>query len=316
MTRRNIFILICCCIAITIVVIWSRHVSNPVTSAGLIVVKALEKIEILPDAKILFVGDMMFDRTIRSIAEERGYDHMFSCVADYLNRFDAVIGNLEGPITDYPSRSANTLPGELGNTSFTFDPVVSGVLARHNVRLLSVGNNHISDFGREGRESTKKYLEQAGVLYAGIPNESQLITTTIDGVRVGFVAFNQFLGEGDEVKTVQVIQEARAESDYVIVYTHWGEEYVPATNYMKSLAHTFIDAGADMIIGSHPHVIQESELYKGKHIYYSLGNFIFDQYWTNEVKTGLGVEVTLGADVTIREVFFDIGRDGRTCLSD
>lgn len=316
MSKRNIYILLICLICIVLLLVWPKRVSNPTTDAGLVAVKLLEKVEILPDAKILFVGDMMFDRTIRNIGNEKGYEHIFSCLNTYLNDFDIVFGNLEGPITEYPSRSANTVPGEPGNTSFTFDPIVADLLARHNIRFVSLGNNHISDFGKEGRESTKTHLSNENISYVGVPGETQFVVTNIDGVCVGFVAFNQFLGEGDEYKTVQAIREASTESDYVIVYTHWGEEYVEATEYMKYLARTFVDAGADMVIGSHPHVIQESELYKGKYIYYSLGNFIFDQYWMDEVKTGLGVEVTIGVDIEVKEVLFDIGRDGRTCLKE
>lgn len=74
---------------------------------------------------------------------------------------------------------------------------------------------------------------------------------------------------------------------------HWGEEYSTKPNELqKKLAHSFIDAGADMVIGAHPHVVQTNEIYKGKHIYYSLGNYIFDQWFRPEVKKGLGVEVS------------------------
>ncbi len=265
--------------------------------------------------KILFVGDMMFDRTIRSIAEKKGYEHIFSCLSDYVTGFDAVVGNLEGPITPYASKSSGTIPGEEGNTTFTFDQAVAGVLARFNFTLVHLGNNHIRDFGREGVSTTKAFLEAESIGYFGAPNEEISIVKKIGGTKIAFVSFNQFLGQNDPQKTIDAIWKAKREADVTVVYTHWGDEYVEPTEYMKSLAHRFIDAGADMVVGSHPHVIQSHEVYEGKHIYYSLGNFIFDQYWTSEVKIGQGLEVTFkGNDISIAERYFDIGRDGRTCV--
>ncbi|HEY0908231.1 MAG TPA: CapA family protein [Candidatus Paceibacterota bacterium] len=268
-------------------------------------------------AEILFVGDMMFDRTIRTKAEATttGYALPFSCAKEYLSGFDSVVGNLEGPITDYPSTSAGTLPGEPGNTSFTFDPATARALYESNIRLLNLGNNHSSDKGPYGADVTQEYLLAAGVGYFGSPRGNISTTTRIGGFDVAFVNFNQFLGLNDPSKTISAIQGARESSDFVFVYTHWGEEYVPANDFQKETARAFIDAGADMVIGSHPHVIQESEVYNGKHIFYSLGNFIFDQYWNRDVSTGLGVEVFLSPEgISIKEQRFESKRNGTTCL--
>lgn len=266
-------------------------------------------------ARILFVGDMMFDRTLRSLADSKGYDAIFSCAADYLKEFDVVVGNLEGPITTYPSLSAGTKPGEQGNTSFTFHPDVAQTLSRHNIGIVSIGNNHILDFGREGLAMTQKYLSESNISYFGSPIGDISIVKKIGDKKIAFVAFNQFLGQNDPQKTIDAIWKMRREADFVVVYAHWGEEYVEVTEYMKSVAHRFIDSGADLILGSHPHVIQEHEIYSDKHIYYSLGNFVFDQYWTSEVRTGLGVELALqGKEILLTEQAFDIQRNGQTCL--
>lgn len=265
--------------------------------------------------RMLFVGDMMFDRTIRTTSESKGYSHPFSCAAEYLKSFDAVVGNLEGSITEYKSYSAGTKPGEPGNTTFTFSPKIVSELSAHNFRILNLGNNHIHDFGKTGASTTAAFLEEGNIAYFGLPGGDIAKTLEMHGKEIAFINYNQFLGQDDPQKTKQAIWDARRESDFIVVYTHWGDEYVPATEYAKALAHGFIDAGADMVIGSHPHVVQEHELYRGKHIFYSLGNFIFDQYWTEAVSTGLGVEVILdGKDVTVKEREFKILRDGRTCL--
>jgi poly-gamma-glutamate synthesis protein (capsule biosynthesis protein) len=99
------------------------------------------------------------------------------------------------------------------------------------------------------------------------------------------------------------------------VYSHWGDEYVTANAMQKSLARRFIDAGAEIVIGAHPHVVQEHELYAGKHIYYSLGNFIFDQYFNEQVRRGLMLELALDASgiADIREIPTYLERDRRTC---
>ncbi|MEK7607520.1 MAG: CapA family protein [Patescibacteria group bacterium] len=267
--------------------------------------------------KILFVGDLMFDRTIRIIAEEKGYDYLFSCANNYLREFDFVIANLEGPITNESSISRNTKPGEASNTTFTFDISVAKTLASNNIKMVNLGNNHILDFGEIGRDSTIRELSLAGVMYFGSPGNTIMATTSLRGYTLTIINFNQFSGENNAKKTIEAVWQAKRTADLVVVYSHWGDEYLPATEYEKALAHSFIDAGADLVIGSHPHVIQEREIYKDKSIYYSLGNFIFDQYFTDEVKTGAGVEV-LFDDQTLseKEVRFDIRRDGRTCLAE
>lgn len=267
-------------------------------------------------AKMLFVGDMMFDRTIRAIAEKNGYSYLFSCLAPYLKSFDAVIGNLEGPITFADSWSVGTKPGIQGNTSFTFSPLSAYALASHNVRVLNLGNNHILDRGWEGIEATTRVLEDNGLSYFGVPGGDIATTTEVGGVDIGSVNFNQFLGQNDPEKAILAIRSMKKEGIFTVVYAHWGDEYLSETDKEISWARSFVDAGADLVIGSHPHVIQGIETYKGKRIYYSLGNFIFDQYFSDGVRRGLGVEVSIvGNDVTYKEVFFDIARDGTTCLS-
>lgn len=260
---------------------------------GVVIVSVFTRpLETGKEARLLFVGDMMFDRTIRTRAFDTvdGYKALFDDVREYVSQFDMVVGNLEGPLTSQPSTSVGTVPGQEGNTSFTFSPVIADVLSRHNVRAVHIGNNHILDRGYQGFIETKQYLDQAEILYFGKPAQISA-TTTIHGIRIGLVSFNQFLGFGNPEETTTAIQHVRDTSDVVIVYTHWGDEYVGAQEYQKTWARLWIDAGADMVIGSHPHVIQEHEVYKDKHIYYSLGNFIFDQYWNDEVRTGLALEV-------------------------
>lgn len=247
---------------------------------------------------MLFVGDMMFDRTIRSVAEARGGDYLFSCISEYMRGFDAVVGNLEGPITGNPSVSRTTRPGDDGNTVFTFPTSTAGLLARNGVGIVSLANNHIFDFGRAGVRETGESLRSAGVRYFGDPLDpsGKSVMARVGDFSVALVGFNAFLGVDSVKGTVEEIVRLRPGVDRVIVFAHWGDEYVPANEFQRATARAFIDAGAGAVIGAHPHVIQESESYGGGAIYYSLGNFIFDQYWDESVRRGMVLEVAVGRE--------------------
>ena len=249
--------------------------------------------------RILFVGDMMFDRYVRQVSDKNGYGFVFQKVDGLLRSNDLVVGNLEGPITDNKSVNVDSKMGDKNNYIFTFDPKVSDVLAKENIKLVNIGNNHISNFGSSGIENTRKYLTQSGVGFFGDPEnaDKRLVMEDIKNVRIAFVNYNQFVA-GAEQKTIADINSAKKmKADLIIIYTHWGKEFViDPDEDIKNLAHEFIDNGADLIIGSHPHVVQPKEEYKGKMIYYSLGNFIFDQYFEQGTQNGLAVQVEISTE--------------------
>ncbi len=263
--------------------------------------------------KILFVGDMMFDRTIRTIMEREGEDHIFSCISDNFKKYDLVVGNLEGPITSNHSVSVGTLPGDSNNMRFTFPAYVSDLLYKNNVRAVSIANNHIFDFGREGVEETKKLLRASGVSFFGDATDINFKTYIYKNVAI--VGFNQFLGTDTVDLTMAEISKFSSAGYLVVVFAHWGEEYESVAEYQREWAHSFVDAGASLVIGAHPHVIQGFEKYKNATIYYSLGNFIFDQWWEEKVRKGMGVELIFdNKNISTKEIYFESSRDGRTCL--
>ena len=268
-------------------------------------------------ATLLFVGDMMFDRTILAMSEEEGSDHVFSCMADYLKEFDLVVGNLEGPITEYQSVSRATVPGDAGNTTFTFPTSTAATLSRNNVRAVSLANNHIFDFGRKGVESTGRYLGESGVGYFGDPLDSSRMSLVRDikGTTFAFVGFTEFYGINTVESVVAEVRRVRSLANQVVVFAHWGEEYSPVTDGQRVAARAFIDAGADLVVGAHPHIIQESESYRGGVIYYSLGNFIFDQYWDASVRIGLVLEMLVkDGSVSFSPRRVESSRTGGPCL--
>jgi len=268
--------------------------------------------------RILFGGDMMFDRSVRQVMEKNGDDFIFSCIEETLSDNDLVVANLEGPITTHASMSVGSEIGSPENFTFTFATSTATLLKRHNISLVNLGNNHMLNFSREGLLQTKQWLDSAGVAYFGDPDlveDERVARISVNGLPFSFVNWSDWTSDKTDHTVAQVNKEAKS-GRVTIVYTHWGEEYVPPTPQMRQLAHSFIDAGAAVVIGSHPHIVQEMEEYNGRRIYYSLGNFVFDQYWNEQVRTGLLVRVTFDAsrNMSFEELPISLGRDRRTCL--
>jgi poly-gamma-glutamate capsule biosynthesis protein CapA/YwtB (metallophosphatase superfamily) len=268
--------------------------------------------------KLLFVGDLMFDRGIRYYANKNGgNEFIFDKISAELLSNDLVVANLEGPITDEKSISAGTIPESADNYVFTFDPSLAKTLYDENIGLVNLGNNHIFNFGYTGLASTEKYLDDADVGYFGAPNDKRSVIKNIKGIRIAFVSYNQFSGDEKNV-VIDEIKEDKAKADIIIVFSHWGAEYIlTPSDTIKNLAHSFVDAGADLVIGSHPHVIEPMEIYNGKRIYYSLGNFVFDQYFSEYVRNGLGVEVIIDKatkQFEFGEVRFYLQNNGQTIV--
>lgn len=278
---------------------WSFSLERPIQE------KPEISIPSIPESRkrvvLVFGGDVQLDRYIRSVVFKRGWDFLLSnSLRQELETADLAIVNLEGPITDAASVSLSSKEGTRENYLFTFPPEGASFLRDEGLKLVNIGNNHILNFKEDGVEATKQYLSQAGVQFFGSPlaGDNRVSIQSFDDTRVAFVNYNEFIFQGKE-KALADIASVRDNADFVIVYTHWGKEYVEATDSVKNLAHEFIDAGVDLIIGSHPHVVQASETYKGKMVYYSLGNFVFDQYFSPETMSGLLVRAVLDPETSL-----------------
>ncbi|NTV41427.1 MAG: CapA family protein [Candidatus Moranbacteria bacterium] len=269
--------------------------------------------------RILFVGDMMFDRYIRQVSEKKGSDFVFAGVKEMLSGSDLVIGNLEGPITDKPSVSVGSKIGVPDNYIFTFDPAVGGQLWKNNIHLVNLGNNHILNFGEEGLSKTKENLKSSGVDFFGDPaGEKRLAIWEKNGTKIVFVSYNQFEKDAKSKTLVDIVQAKKAKTDWLVLYAHWGTEFASqSSDNIKDLAHSFIDSGVDLVIGSHPHVVQDKEEYKGKMIYYSLGNFIFDQYFSPQTQRGMAVQFEMNSrdgKISAKEFLVSMKNSGQTIL--
>ena len=268
-------------------------------------------------ASIVFGGDVMLDRYIRGIAERDGYSTLLEGETDILLESDGVVINLEGPITENPSISMGSPIGSRNNYYFTFSPESVDFLLENNMTIAHVGNNHIYNFDKEGLESTQKYLENAGIGYFGaledLP-ERYVLRQTINDIDISLVSHNEFSKVRPE-KIRELILEERRWADFVVVYAHWGVEYdTTPTQTQREIAYSYIESGADILIGSHPHVVQEIQEHQGKKIYYSLGNFVFDQYFSEGVKNGLLLKVTFPSEgeLHIEEIPVTLSPSGKT----
>lgn len=265
---------------------------------------------VMPPVRLLAVGDLMFSRSVAAKLKEQGDNYYpFDELGDTLASGDITFGNLETAI----------MAGRViksGEMVFRSDPEVAGALADAGFDIVSLANNHSMNFGVEGMEDTLRYLSDANVatVGGGINAETAREPKVIErnGLRLAFLAYvdGRFTPTSYEAKEnlpgvamarVEDVREdvARAKgiADLVIVSFHWGQEYQPKFDAIqKRLAHTAIEAGATLIIGHHPHVVQEVERYKDGLIIYSLGNFIFDQMWSQDTRRGLIAEIKLGAD--------------------
>lgn len=200
--------------------------------------------------------------------ENQGYDYSYFLknVQPYFSTDDLTIVNFEGTLTTRGTREDKTF-------AFKGDPEYTKILTEGSVEAVTLANNHTRDYGQVSLEDTRKYLDEAGVVWF-----ENLNTRVIDvkGVKVGLVGLYSLNGTAEENLPKAMEQVKNNGAEVIIVQAHWGIE---GNNYpgddQISLAHSAIDMGADLVIGHHPHVLQGIERYKGRMIAYSLGNFCF-----------------------------------------
>lgn len=234
---------------------------------------------------IRFVGDIMLGRYVEQLTDKYGDDYSFKGVHYILSEPDITIGNFEGNI---PRVHSPTPPGDM---HFSMSSKTMSRLAQEGFDVLSLANNHSYDNGHSAYLYTQKMCIQSNIICGGdhqfiSPNNSHIIT--YDGVRIGILFLYTVFTQPTSDELEQLFAKIRDISDVQIAYIHWGDEYkLKHNSTQEKLAHELIDIGIDVIVGHHPHVIQDIEIYKNVPIFYSLGNFIFDQYFSVDVQEGL-----------------------------
>lgn len=241
------------------------------------------------ETKILFVGDVMLGRYVETLIKENSSAYPFIGMDSLTGRYDHVIGNFEAPIA---KEHTQTKP-----ESFRFSIATTSITSLGEYfSAFSLANNHTFDQEDEGLIFTQQQLAKETVNTFGLPNSvgtSSVLITQHGDKKIALVGLNA-VSKIDATSTLQLLSSLNTSSDMQIFYMHWGTEYELTHNHtQEELAHMLIDNGADLIIGHHPHVVQDIAMYKGVPIFYSLGNFVFDQYFDEQVQIGLGVELSL-----------------------
>lgn len=250
--------------------------------------KSNDREEPIPaSGKITFVGDIMFAREVERALMANGVDWPFSTIKDSWTDSDLVVGNYEATIRDTYRYEGEVL-------AFDVIPELNEGLRNAGFTHLSLANNHGDDFGAAVTQYTREKIAELGIVPFGDPVSSELFVARAyaGDIPVSLIGFHAFLEEPSSL--VQAIREEDAVGQFVILYPHWGNEYqFEPSNAQRAAAEVFIDAGADLIIGAHPHVVEPIELVDGVPVAWSLGNFVFDQDWSTATQEGLMLHVTI-----------------------
>lgn len=236
--------------------------------------------------KFIATGDVIPARSVNSImVRQNDFTYPFLQTASLLKKADVVLINLEAPLIE-------NCPVTDEGMVFCGDPRFIKGLKFANIKVANLANNHSGNYGNEGLDSTVKLLKNNGLKISGLGKPAFLKK---NGIRLAFLGFNDIaknpylkIALAEPKMITKQIKQAKKKADFVIVSFHWGDEYTAKPNSrQRFLAHLAIDSGADLIIGNHPHWVQSKEKYQGKLINYALGNFIFDQMWSDETRKGI-----------------------------
>ncbi len=250
-----------------------------------------------PSTRLILGGDVMLARYVGRLARQKQDPAWpLRAVAPVLAGADIAFVNLESPFSD---RGAPTTRGMLFKAA---PEMVQGLVAA-GVDVVSIANNHVRDAGDHGLQFTRGWLARHGILAAGFGENAAVVER--NGLRFGFLAFTYDQLNGnyprpderiamlDAAKMRAAVETLRRRADVIIVSMHAGEEYASQPSPQQTeFARAAIDAGALLVAGHHPHVVQPAERYRDGVIFYSLGNLVFDQFQRPETQQGVLAEIT------------------------
>ena len=236
---------------------------------------------------IAAVGDLMLGGRAEPLLKELGPDYPFAEVMPFLTRADVVVGNLESSIS--------TRGIAVENKQFTLraGPIAAQALEKAGIRVVTLANNHSMDFGPLALRDTLAALDENDILYTGagmnLVDARTPALLKVKGRTIAFLSYSltfplDFFASASRPGTApgyedfvrSDIEKARSSADLVVVSFHWGAELMTAAkDYQVELGRKAVNWGADLVLGHHPHVLQELEVYQGRLIAYSLGNFVF-----------------------------------------
>lgn len=253
------------------------------------------------ETTIAFTGDILLADNLYANYMEQGLPGFLSqTVYEKLIDADLTFINEEFPF------SSRGTPEPNKEYTYCVPPERVQIFKDLDVDVISISNNHILDYGQDALTDTFDVLDNAGLDYVGagptLDRAKQLITKEVNGKTIGFLAASRVVPNEawyarnasdtlparpgvfttyDDTALCEEITKAKSICDFVVVYVHWGiERQETAAEYQRTMARHFVDAGADLVVGSHPHVMQGVEFYKDTPIVYSLGNFLFSNYYS------------------------------------
>ncbi len=279
------------------------YVNDQIENDHLVIQNANAEESLERDITLLFVGDIQLSRAVgKKMLAKNDFVWPFQQIGEYTSSFDLTFGNLESPISSEGK--------EVGNLySFRSDPRATEGLVFAGFDLVSLANNHVGDWGRGAMSDSLTVLGNEGIEYVGAGHSLSEARAPrvkeIHGVTFCFLGYSLIGSENvfatDELpgitgrvydNMIEDVQIAASDCEVVITSMHFGDEYQTMPNKLqRKWAEGAVDAGATLVIGHHPHVVQPVEKYKHGYIAYSLGNFIFDQLFSEATKTGGMLEV-------------------------
>lgn len=239
--------------------------------------------------KLNFGGDIIFSGKAGELLDKKGYDYSYAALDGLFKKDDLTVVNLETPVTT----------GGVGAVDkqyvFKGAPEALDALKKAGVDAVNLANNHTLDQGEDGLKDTLSHLAAREIPYVGAGlNSKEAYSAQYferNGIKIALLGFTRVIPKSDwmagknkpglasvydSAEGLKAIAQAKKQADLVVVVVHWGKERIEQyDSTQQTLGHSFIDAGADLVIGGHPHVLQGIEPYKGKWIVYSTGNFIF-----------------------------------------
>jgi poly-gamma-glutamate synthesis protein (capsule biosynthesis protein) len=242
---------------------------------------------------------------VGSLARRYGPSFPFRYVSPSFAGADVVFGNCEGVVSDVGAD-----PGDIDTMEFRGDPSFATGFRAAGLNVMAIANNHVGEHGPDALWDTVKNLRSSGIDVIGLRDQNGTaapLIKTVRGIKIGWLAYTWIVSNntaqdrailawtrGDDVPSA--VRALRSQVDFLIVSAHWGREFVSVPpQSVVDHAHSIVDAGADLLLGHHPHVLQGAELIGKSLVIYSLGNFIFDMWQARLRKTAI-FRCTIGND--------------------
>lgn len=261
---------------------------------------------------VLFTGDVLLDRGVRPVAEHRGISYLFEEVTPIFREADAVVVNLECPLTD-------TISPVNKKYIFRADARWAKDLKKVGITHAAMANNHTNDQGRRGLQATAQHLTEAGITPLGYGKnfKEQMSPILIEKDGISVALFNATtltienwclidnkpgIAQPTEKELLDEIGDFHHKhpETHVVVVLHWGVEFQPYPSIrQRALAHRLSEAGVSAVIGHHPHILQPIDTIGKMPVYYSIGNFVFDQK-VPKAKESMIARLTFHSDGTLK----------------